>query len=215
MNGLKEFVVIDVETTGVLRNCDRIIEIGMIRVKGEEIISELNTLICPNRDLGPTNIHRITAAQVADAPRFDEIAGDVVELLRGAVVVAHNAHFDVGMLGSEFERLGLEIGDLPMICTMGLAYEFGPSSRRLESCCEHFGIHITNAHAAYSDAQATLHLFKCYLQVMKERSTDLQAVRAYRAGSHRTLPYVKPSGRRWLRSDCSSLVRADYIASCT
>ena len=207
---MQDFVVIDVETTGVLRRRDRVIEIGMIRVRDNEIVDELTTLVNPNRDLGPTHIHGITAAQVSGAPRFDEIVPDVMSFLADAVVVAHNADFDIGMLGSELERAGIKDIAPPRICTLSLAYQFGPTSRRLESCCEHFGIQLRNAHDAYADAFAAWALFQCYRTVLEREGLKINSVPAFKNGSFVKASSAEPTGKRRLRSEPVAR-KSDYV----
>ncbi len=102
-----EFVVVDVETTGLFpEGNDRVVEIALIRLDsfGRQI-GRYETLINPMRDVGPTFIHGITAREVVDAPPFEVVAGDVVQLLRNAVIVAHNASFEPRTAGRSLPKL--------------------------------------------------------------------------------------------------------------
>lgn len=96
--------VVDVETTGFSRH-DRVVEFACVTVVNGEVVDEYETLIQPNRDLGPVHIHGITPDMVQSAPQFDAVAGDIARRLNGAVLVAHNIRFDIRMLRQEVERL--------------------------------------------------------------------------------------------------------------
>ena len=160
--------VVDVETTGLYPGGhDRIIEIAVVRARaGGEIIEEFETLINPNRDLGPTHIHGIMAADVQLAPSFSDVAGDIVGQLHGTVVVGHNIRFDLAFLNSEFGRLGIRLPDIPRICTLRLAPNLGMRvpSRSLRECCKFFGISHHGAHSALGDARATAGLYSVLIQ---------------------------------------------------
>ncbi|UCG17393.1 MAG: hypothetical protein JSV19_05045 [Phycisphaerales bacterium] len=158
-----EFAIVDVETTGLFPKAgDRIIEIAIIRVDSRgKSLHDYATLINPQRDLGPIHIHGLTARDVIHAPMFEEVAGDVLSLLGGAVVVAHNAEFDMRFVKSEMARIGCDLPDPPLLCTMRLARRVGVTipSRKLEALCRYFGITVARAHSAYADACATAELF--------------------------------------------------------
>lgn len=155
--------VIDVETTGLNPyHHDRVIELAalIMRLDGE-IIREFVTLINPERDIGPTSVHGLTAADIVAAPRFSDIAGLFLDILNGCVAVAgHNIQFDYSFLSAELDRLGLTFPDGPTICTMNLA---GGGS--LAACCDDYGISFEgDKHTALYDARATAKLLAALLQ---------------------------------------------------
>lgn len=87
------FAVVDVETTGLFPGSHRIAEIAVVHVEPDGTVSNRwETLVNPQRDLGPQHIHGIRAADILHAPVFGDIAHDVMELLAGRVLVAHNVH---------------------------------------------------------------------------------------------------------------------------
>jgi DNA polymerase-3 subunit epsilon len=149
--------VVDVETTGLSPwRHDRVVEIAIVVMSPDgRIEQEYDTLVNPQRDLGPTHIHRITAAEVMRAPTFPEIAGDVLDVLRGTVAIAgHNVSFDRNFLVKEYERSGVALEDFPVICTCQL---FGRGS--LVACCEELAVSIDgDPHRALTDARATARL---------------------------------------------------------
>ena len=134
-----EFAVVDVETTGLFpEKNDRIVEIAVIRVDADgRRLDEYCSLVNPNRDLGPTHIHGITATQAMAAPTFQEVAGDVISRIAGAAVVGHNVTFDFRFLESEYRRLGHQLPDAVLLCTMQLAKRADPDGlpgRKLAGC---------------------------------------------------------------------------------
>jgi DNA polymerase III epsilon subunit family exonuclease len=171
--GSVPFAVVDVETTGLSPWLnDRVVEIAVVRVKpGVGISDEYATLINPERDIGPTHIHGIGAADVKDAPPFRDVAGDIGARLADAVFVAHNARFDGGFLAAEFQRVGVSMPLVPTVCTLALGRLIRPglSRRRLADCCEDAGVEFDDAaHMALHDARATAHLLAAYLTTAQE-----------------------------------------------
>jgi len=164
--------VIDVETTGLnpYRH-DRVIEIAalMMRTDGE-IIREFVTLVNPERDVGPTSIHGITASDVVAAPRFVEIVGMLIDALNGCVVlVGHNIRFDYSFLSAEFRRLAYSFPDGPTRCTMQLA-----GGGTLSSCCRDYSVNFEGQrHSALHDARATAQLLATLLQDAPQELSEI------------------------------------------
>jgi len=153
----EKIAVIDVETTGLSpwRN-DRIIEIAIVTITPTgNILSEYETLINPNRDLGPSRIHQIAAADVLLAPAFEDVAGDVLDVIsKSNIIAGHNISFDKNFLMKEYERIGVTFPDIPLFCTCHL---LGRNS--LSSCCSLYGITTDDPlHHALTDARLTAQL---------------------------------------------------------
>jgi len=163
-----EFAVIDVETTGLFPSSgDRVIEVAIVRATSSGVIrDEYCTLINPERDVGPTRIHRIKAAEVVSAPRFEDIAGDIVDRIAALPIAGHNVAFDMRFICSEFQRVGVDLPALPQVCTLALAHkvQLPAVNRRLGSCCEALGVPHAEAHSALGDARATAKLLAALLQ---------------------------------------------------
>src|SRR3982751_954670 len=97
--------VIDVETTGLSPRTDRVVEVGVVLLDERgEVEAEFETLVNPGRDVGPTRLHGIRAADVVAAPTFAEVAPYLRSVLTGRTLVAHNALFDLRFLAREFAR---------------------------------------------------------------------------------------------------------------
>ncbi len=161
------FAVVDLETTGLFTGGhDRVIEIAVVQTdENGTITGEWETLVNPQRHVGAEHVHGIRAADLIDAPTFADIADDLVDLLAGRVLVAHNARFDRGFLVAEFGRTPHPLpDDAPTLCTMQLARDLIPGAgRSLADCCAAFDIPLDNAHRALVDAHATAELLGGYI----------------------------------------------------
>ena len=179
------FAVLDFETTGLFPGGhDRVVELAVVHVSPSgQIQGEWETLVNPERDLGKQSIHRIRASDILDAPTFVQVAPQLVELLSGRVLVAHNASFDCGFLDGEFERIGSGPGTpVAAWCPMRLAADIIPGAgRSLADCCAHFEIDTTGAHRASVDARATAHLLGEYIRATPKESLWNNAVASARA----------------------------------
>jgi DNA polymerase-3 subunit epsilon len=191
------YAVLDFETTGLFPAHDRVVELAVVHV-GEDgtVTGQWDTLVNPQRDLGPQRIHHIAAAEIMGAPTFAQVAPLLVELLSGRVLVAHNASFDCRFLVAEFERLGyfVDLSDRSL-CTMQLARDFLPGSgRSLADCCAAYDIGLDGAHRASVDALATAKLLDAYIadRPMWQDWNEHLA----RAGT--AWPTLSPTGVDWM-----------------
>ncbi len=169
---MQGYTVIDLETTGFSpQKGDRIVEIGVVYVSPMgEIQNGWSTLVNPQRDVGPTHVHGLTASDVIGAPIFADIAPYVLQSISGRTVAAHNAAFDLRFLTHELQRAGVPLAQLPLpsICTMTWSTHFVSSpSRRLSDVCNACGLEITHAHSAGGDAMATAQLLSHYLRAAR------------------------------------------------
>jgi DNA polymerase-3 subunit epsilon len=155
-----EYVAFDVETTGFNKN-DRIVEIGMVTFKKGQLLEEWSTLLNPQRDVGKTNIHGITASMVSTAPLFEEVVNDIFRTINGRVLVAHQFSFDARMLVQELNRLDIS-GDLGKgFCTLVASRNLLPGTAdSLAATCEALGIATVDAHSALGDARMTMQIFQ-------------------------------------------------------
>ena len=170
------FVVFDTETTGLVPHKDDIVQIGAVRVVNGRIVpgESLDQLVNPGRKIPPasTKVHGVTDAMVADAPSM-KIAGRLLhQFARGAVIVAHNAPFDMAFLRRHGERDGLA-WEHPVLDTVLLsAVLFGASeTHTLDALCARLDVTIPEAmrHTALGDAQATAEVLVKMLPMLRSR----------------------------------------------
>jgi DNA polymerase III subunit epsilon len=199
------FVVVDLETTGLRPGSSRICEIGAVRVAGLELGEAFQTLVDPGTPIGPA-IAALTGlrdVQLRGAPgpetavrRFLAFAGD-------AVLVAHNARFDLAFLDRETERLtGARLAG-PVVDTVGLARRLlaGRTPRAgLAALSRFFGTDATPCHRALPDAQATAEILVRLIGLAQERGAasvaDLAALaapRVRRVYAKRSLAFGAPT----------------------
>lgn len=161
------YSVIDVETTGGSPKNSKITEIAIYRHDGENVIDEFVSLINPEMKI-PTfvsNLTGITDEMVEDAPKFYEVAKQIIEFTEGTIFVAHNVSFDYGMIRSEFKSLGFDYR-LPHLCTVRSSRHIlpGKESYSLGKLTRSLGIELKGRHRAGGDAMATAHLLTMLLE---------------------------------------------------
>jgi DNA polymerase-3 subunit epsilon len=160
------FAIVDIETTGGSARLEKITEIAVYLHDGEKITGEYVSLVNPERNIPYfiTNLTGITNEMVEDAPRFFEIARDIVELTEGRTFVAHNARFDYSFLRQEFKSLGFNF-KRNIIDTVALSRKLLPGHRSysLGNICRDLKIDINGRHRAAGDALATVKLLKILL----------------------------------------------------
>ena len=163
------FVVVDLETTGAGADAS-ITEVGAVRVQGGEVIGEFQTLVNPNAHIPPliSVLTGITNAMVADAPRVDQVIPPFLEFARGAVLVAHNAGFDVGFLkracaAQELAWPGFAVLDTVTLARGVLMRDEVPNVK-LATLARHFRAPEAPNHRALTDARATVHVLHGLLE---------------------------------------------------
>lgn len=156
------FVVVDLETTGTRPGSDEITEIGAVRVRGGELLAELSTFVAIEGSL-PGHISKLTGIAPGDlvgAPSLAEVMATFLEFSRGAVLVAHNARFDLGFLRAAAVATAQPWPDPPSVCTLALArrvLERGETrGHRLGELAHHLGSTVEPNHRALQDARATV-----------------------------------------------------------
>lgn len=156
------FVVVDLETTGGSPRDCAITEIGAVKVRGGQVLGELSTLVNPDQPIPPfiAALTGIDAAMVATAPRIDAVFPSWVEFSRGAVIVAHNARFDVGFLKAAASGMGVSWQPGRVLDTVHLARQvLGRGevvNHKLATLAPHFRSATRPTHRALDDARATV-----------------------------------------------------------
>ena len=189
------FVVVDLETTGGRSknapdgSFDAITEIGAVKVCGGEVIGEFATLVDHQRAVPPriVELTGITTAMVRDAPTISAVLPMFLEFARGAVLVAHNAGFDIGFLRAAAERCGIAWPRPPVLCTVRLARrvlsrEEAPSVR-LATLARLVGANTQPTHRALDDARATVDVLHALIErVGNQGITTYGELRSYLPG---------------------------------
>jgi len=185
------FVVVDLETTGARPGPGKITEIGAVRIEGLRQVGTFETLVNPLRPIPHmiVQITGITPQMVRSAPRIEQVMPHFLDFTRDAVIVAHNAPFDLGFLNYELTRLrGHRLGE-GAIDTVALARYAAPglTNSKLGTVAEAMGSPVVPNHRALADAEATAHVFLTLVGRLQERGiTTLDQLRAH----------VDPSQRR-------------------
>lgn len=160
---LKDYIVVDLETTGLNPKLDKIIEIGAVKVKNGQIESVYETFVNPGKTI-PSRIIEITGINdemVEDAPYIEDVIWKFTEYTEDLILIGHNLIFDYSFLKSNavnnklsFERKGIDTLKIARTHLSDL------ESRRLDYLCKYFGIVDENHHRAVNDARVTKELYE-------------------------------------------------------
>ena len=172
----EEFVVFDIETTGLNSHTNKIIEIGAVKIKAGRIIDRYSQLINPGISIPYhiTEITSITNEQVANQPKIDEVIGKFVEFIGDAVLVAHNAPFDMGFIKRDIkEYLNIDLEN-SVIDTLQMARDLFPDFKKygLGDLNKSLGLALEKHHRAVDDSQATANMFIIFLEKYKEKGIE-------------------------------------------
>lgn len=169
---------------------DRVLSVEALTVDEHGRIGrELSTLINPGCDSGPVHIHKLTSERLAGAPTFEDIGPQLMEMLDGRTMVAHNASFDHGFLKLESMRADLEMPTKQRLCTVARSrsLQLDTPNHKLAALAAHWKVSQSNAHDAYDDARVLAEIFGHSARLA--RSLDLP------------LPVVKCTERLTLHPD--------------
>lgn len=181
------FVVFDIETTGFSPIHNRIIEIGAVKIENGEMTGKFSTFVNPDVPI-PFEIEKLTGINdemVIGAPMIEQVLPQFMEFCQGAVLVAHNANFDMGFIMENAARLGLP-RDFTYVDTVGIARLLLPHQAKhtLDAVAKTLGISLENHHRAVDDAQATAEIFVKFIPMLKKEGADcLKEINAMGASS--------------------------------
>ncbi|WHY93598.1 PolC-type DNA polymerase III [Neobacillus cucumis] len=170
------YVVFDVETTGLSAVYDTIIELAAVKIHDGEIIDRFESFANPHHRLSATtiNLTGITDDMVENAPEVAEVIRNFHDWVGDAVLVAHNASFDMGFLNVGYKNIGLEKAKNPVIDTLELGRFLYPElkNHRLNTLAKKFDIELTQHHRAIYDAEATGYLLLKMLKDSLEKGIE-------------------------------------------
>lgn len=179
-----DYVVFDIETTGLSVMNNKIIEIAGVKMRDEEVIERFATFVHPHEKI-PYHISQltnITDEMVQDAPELEDVLPKFVDFVGDAVLVAHNARFDMGFIQANLKRLGNKDLPNPVLDTLEMARLLMPNlkNHRLNTLSDKFKVSLENHHRAIDDAEA---LGKVLFHLIKEADqqgiTDLKRFNDY------------------------------------
>ncbi|MBR4237371.1 PolC-type DNA polymerase III [bacterium] len=167
------YTVFDLETTGFSVNYERIIEIGAVKIKNGIQLGEFSELVNPEKNI-PSSVVSITGITNRDVERArtrEEVLKDFHKFIEGTILVAHNAEFDMSHLIENFDALGIEHPDYPVIDTLVLAKVLYPERKRygLDALSKFLNVNLENHHRAVNDARSTEEIFLHMLEEVKKR----------------------------------------------
>ncbi|OBF13452.1 DNA polymerase III subunit epsilon [Mycobacterium sp. ACS4054] len=166
------WAVIDVETSGFRPGQARVISLAVLGLDGDGRVEQsVVSLLNPGVDPGPTHVHGLTAAMLEDQPQFADVVDDVIKVLDGRTLVAHNVAFDYAFLAAEAELAEAELPIESVMCTVELArrLDLGIENLRLETLAAHWGVTQERPHDAFDDAMVLTGVLASALERARER----------------------------------------------
>ncbi len=158
-----DYIAIDLETTGIRLSKDKIIEVGLLKVKDSHIIDTFSCVINPDMQVDDKilELTKISENELRNAKRIYEVINHIVDFCEDYVLLGHNTIFDYSFVKKEANRAGLEF-EKRGIDTYKLCKKVLPENVRknLTDACSYFGIERKNSHRAFSDAFYTHVLFQ-------------------------------------------------------
>ncbi|OBF51932.1 DNA polymerase III subunit epsilon [Mycobacterium sp. 852002-53434_SCH5985345] len=166
------WAVIDVETSGFRPGQARVISLAVLGLDDDGRVEQsVVSLLNPGVDPGPTHVHGLTTAMLEDQPQFADIVDDVVKVLDGRTLVAHNVAFDYAFLTAEAELAEAELPIDAVMCTVELArrLDLGTDNLRLETLAAHWGVTQERPHDAFDDAMVLTGVLASALERARQR----------------------------------------------
>jgi DNA polymerase-3 subunit alpha (Gram-positive type) len=172
-----EFIALDIETTGLSPEKDKITEIGAVKIKKGEVVEEFSTLVNPQVPIPDfiVNLTGITNDMVKDAPVIDTALRDFLDFAGALPIIAHNASFDMGFIRYNARIIGRQVNNA-VIDTLQLSRCMFPqlSKHKLNVVAKHLGVKLKNHHRAVDDSKAAAGIFiKCVKQL---KDSDVETI---------------------------------------
>ncbi len=170
-----DFVVFDLETTGLSPEKNRIIEIGAVKVSGGQIVDRFSTFINPEIPI-PFEIEKLTSINdnmVISAPKIEEMLPEFLKFCGDAPLVGHNAAFDVSFIAHNAARQNIPFSPT-VLDTVTMAQHLLPNLNRykLDTVAKALDISLENHHRAVDDAEATAEIFVAFVKMLKDRGIE-------------------------------------------
>ena len=177
---ISDYIAIDLETTGIRLSKDKIIEVGLLKVKDSHIIDTFSCVINPDMQVDDKilELTKISENELRNAKRIYEVINHIVDFCEDYVLLGHNTIFDYSFVKKEANRVGLEF-EKRGIDTYKLCKKVLPENVRknLTDACSYFGIERKNSHRAFSDAFYTHVLFHEIIKNFKTLEISPEAMK--------------------------------------
>ena len=177
---ISDYIAIDLETTGIRLSKDKIIEVGLLKVKDSHIIDTFSCVINPDMQVDDKilELTKISKNELENAKRIHEVINHIVDFCEEYVLLGHNTIFDYSFVKKEANRAGLEF-EKRGIDTYKLCKRVLPENVRknLTDACGYFGIERKNSHRAFSDAYYTHVLFQEIIKNFKTLEISSEAMK--------------------------------------
>ena len=177
---ISDYIAIDLETTGIRLSKDKIIEVGLLKVKDSHIIDTSSCVINPDMQVDDKilELTKISKNELENAKRIHEVINHIVDFCEEYVLLGHNTIFDYSFVKKEANRAGLEFEkrgiDTYKLCKKVLPENVG---KNLTDACGYFGIERKNSHRAFSDAYYTHVLFQEIIKNFKTLEISSEAMK--------------------------------------
>lgn len=175
---LNDYIVFDIETTGLDSMYDEIIEIGAIKVHNNTIISTFNSLVKPQNEIDEyiTKLTGITNEMVKDAPTIEEILPDFMKYIGDGILIGHNVNFDINFIYDNLYRNKYNVITNNFIDTMRIARKLLPdlSHHRLIDLTDFFEIDIANNHRSLKDCEITMKAYENLKKLALEKYYNIE-----------------------------------------
>ena len=179
---VSDYVVFDLETTGISCTTDEVVEISAVKVQNGEVVDEFTTLVNPGRPIpyNASEVNGITDDMVANSPFFEEALSEFLTFAGDAVLVGHNIHtFDMKFLYRDAERFWGETIGNDYIDTLQIARAYLPklSRYRLVDLADYYGIDVEGAHRALNDCRMNQLVFELLGKEIANPADEAKAVK--------------------------------------
>ena len=174
-----DYVVFDLETTGISCRIDRVVEISAIKVEKGQIAGEFTSLVNPGVPIpyAASKVNGITDEMVKDAPAFDKVLEEFLDFAGDRVLVGHNIHsFDMNFIYRDCEAFWGKIPENDYVDTLGLARICLPELKhyKLTDLAEHYGISTEGAHRALNDCRMNQIIYERLGTELEKRKKDVR-----------------------------------------
>lgn len=161
---LSDYIVFDIETTGLDSSYDEVIEIGAIKVKNNKTVSKFNSLVKPKNEIDEyiTELTGITNEMVKDAPTIEEILPDFMNYIGNDILIGHNINFDINFIYDNLYRNKFDVLTNDFIDTMRISRKLLSElpHHRLIDLAKYFKIDSTNNHRSLKDCEITMNVYE-------------------------------------------------------